>query len=251
MAWYQKSYGSAPAIGDLLAFLDEFLVKNSHWSIHDAAAGTNAKVYRCHDADNNVSFYLYVQDNWAAYARPQMWENWDAVTHTGSGASTTLAYIVKGTTAQTIFISLLDWRFILVMGGRNNSHYVGMLNRADVSKNCPCICVNDSSTETTNPLGPCSNLYFLINELGSVNESGDPVPTQTSEGQSAFRTYDGHQIVWETPIASEQRVQGAFNGAMARGYNRSGLVTGDEVTAGGVRWMALVANSMASLVRMT
>jgi hypothetical protein len=60
--------------GGLITVFDTELVKHENWSIYDASAGTNAKVYRCYDEALGVEWYLWVDDNQANYAKIRVWE---------------------------------------------------------------------------------------------------------------------------------------------------------------------------------
>jgi hypothetical protein len=254
MAWHSETKSAAPGVGSLIAFLDNYLVLNAKWTIHDAAAGTNKKVYRCQDAAGAVLFYVAVDDNYAAYAGVQVWEGWDAGTHAGTGQSTTLGYIRKGTTATTWYLAVADWRFIFVTLASGQSHYVGMMNRADIAKNCPIVLLCASTSSLYNAIGNATGgnsiRKMLWDEAGNAN-----VDTNRSyqAGACYLKTYDGTYLVQEMSMVASGRYQGSLNGAMVLHNQFGGLANGDEVTVGGVVWKFFGASTayMGSLVRMS
>lgn len=110
MSWHTGSISAAT--GALIGVLDAVLVLNSHWSIFDAAAGTNAKVYKCEDADDDTLFYLYVDDNVSTdYGRVKLYETWDADAHTGTGGTGFASWRHKNGTYN---ISLDDTQVIYI-----------------------------------------------------------------------------------------------------------------------------------------
>lgn len=116
MAWYSPSHTAAN--GSLIALLDTYVASNDCWSVYDASAGTNCKVYECIDAAVNCLFYVKVDDNYSSVAIIELWEGWDAVNHVGTGrfrtqiASSYTLRIYKET--GTFYISVKDheWRFV-------------------------------------------------------------------------------------------------------------------------------------------
>lgn len=64
------------------------------WTVHDAAAGTNAKCIKSPLADDAATFkYLVVDTNTTGYILGKVYETWNAQTHTG----TNLAYYSDST----------------------------------------------------------------------------------------------------------------------------------------------------------
>ena len=80
------------SIGEVANLIDAWVTNQAGWEIYDEY-GTEKHVYKC--TGGNTPFYLYVDDDTAGYAEVKLWENWDNVSHTGSGNSTTTQYIVK------------------------------------------------------------------------------------------------------------------------------------------------------------
>lgn len=134
MAW-RSSADDVSAIGAFITELDTYLVVNAHWSVYDASAGTNEKVYRCLDASNDppIEFYIHVQDNQVNFARIDMYDSWDAIGHTHDGAmsltygsnSSYYPYISKRTSGY--YLSVLDHRFIWVDKLEWQANYIGCL----------------------------------------------------------------------------------------------------------------------------
>lgn len=94
--------------GVMLSVFDIELVKNTNWSIYDASAGTNAKVYYC----SSGGFYVYIDDNYTDYYIIRMWETWDAGTHVGSGDNTPASYFSKAYGSYVLILN--DTRFIVL-----------------------------------------------------------------------------------------------------------------------------------------
>ena len=110
MSVYSGSIASAA--GSMISVLDTELVKNSNWSIYDASAGTNAKTYECKNEDNDVLFYLNVQDNQSDYSIVQMWEGWNATSHAGTGARTGTVYWRHDVGSYYILLHNYDFIYI-------------------------------------------------------------------------------------------------------------------------------------------
>jgi hypothetical protein len=130
MAWYSGS--STAAKGAMITLLDTELVKNSHWTIFDDSAGTNAKVYRCYDPDDDTLFYWYVDDDvHTDYCQTKLYETWDAGAHTGTGE--TGAYSNFRHKDGTYNISLDDTQLIYVdeTAGYGNACFVGRVKAID------------------------------------------------------------------------------------------------------------------------
>ncbi len=116
------------------------------WTLHDAAAGTNARALKAPLADNASAFKFVILDlNTAGYIQTKVYETWDTTSHTG----TNLAYGSNVTTASQQFSTTLagtvylfaSARFLLlfstvnaVWGSSTNSGASGCLER---SRACP------------------------------------------------------------------------------------------------------------------
>lgn len=60
------------------------------WTVHDAAAGTNAQVLKAPIYDNVNQFkYIYISTNATSYIQFQTYETWNATTHTGTNPNQT------------------------------------------------------------------------------------------------------------------------------------------------------------------
>lgn len=148
MAVYKGTY--TDAAGCLITILDAVLVNNSFWSIHDSAAGTNAKVYKC--TGDGKTWYLHVNDNQSAYAILALWEFWDAGTHTGSG--TTYGSVYWRHTGGAYFIVLRDNNFIWsTFTTVVHLYYVGQPILFDTSQSSPVLIGHDAATQTNDPIG--------------------------------------------------------------------------------------------------
>ena len=129
------------AAGGLITVLDTYLVANDKWSIHDAAAGTNHKVYKQEDATNNSVFYLSVDDNYSGYAIVNLWEGWNDTTHVGTGndAASALAYTTLYWKKSASFALSVNDLFMVYVDKTGYSYYVGQIEREDATKNMPLI----------------------------------------------------------------------------------------------------------------
>ncbi|MEO5350506.1 MAG: hypothetical protein H7836_12785 [Magnetococcus sp. YQC-3] len=55
------------------------------WTLHDNAAGTNAKCLKAPLADDSATFkYMVIDTNTVGYVLTKVYETWDAATHTGT-----------------------------------------------------------------------------------------------------------------------------------------------------------------------
>jgi len=130
MAYY--SGAQVNAAGSLIGILDTELVKNANWTIYDDSVGTNAKVYRCYDADDDTLFYWYVDDDvHTDYCQTKLYETWDAGTHTGTGG--TSLYSNFRHKEGTYNISLDDTQLIYIdqTAGYGNACFVGRVKAVD------------------------------------------------------------------------------------------------------------------------
>lgn len=128
------------AAGDRITDLwDSIICTNAKWSIFDAAAGANAKTYRCQDTPNNVDFYVLVNDNQADFSIIEIWEGWDAGAHSGLGDSLTdvAANLFYCYASQGVHVCVSDHRVLLGGSIGAQGYYIGQPIRFDVTKNMP------------------------------------------------------------------------------------------------------------------
>jgi len=244
--------------GDFLPILDVDLVANDKWSIFDAAAGINAKVYRCHDAVNNVDFYVYVDNNSISIAEIELWEDWDEVGHAGVGDSLTR---VNGVTMRFEFgpgdgygLCVSDHRMIFINYTDYRGWYVGQVDRFDTTKNMPIYIGNNSSL--LNALGHhddggiSGQWEALWDEDGNVGERLQPY--YEASGDLYRKTIAGTYWVQELPVynVSTDKLLGTLEGVGGYGYNLdNGLNNGDKITISGVEWIALGGGDKWCFVR--
>jgi len=121
--------------GGIITLFDSVLVTDANWSIYDASAGTNAKVYLCTGA---VTFYLWIGDNQTDYFNVRIWQTWDSGTHTGSGWNTASLQFPKHLTNNHIFLN--GYRFIWVIYNESYSfvNYCGEIERINTG-NTYCV----------------------------------------------------------------------------------------------------------------
>lgn len=142
----------AQTAGALLAVLDAELVLNTNWSVYDASAGTNAKVYRC--AGDSKTWYLYIDDNYTTYCIAKIWEGWNATTHVGTGISSG-GTIYWRKPAGRWKILLNDTRVVYLTFASNaiHGHYAGQPEHIDPTRNYPIIIGHYSTLGAASPLG--------------------------------------------------------------------------------------------------
>jgi hypothetical protein len=148
MSVYRATYTAA--VGTLIAVLDAVLVTNPNWSIHDASAGTNAKVYKC--VGDSKTWYVHVNDNNAAYAILALWQGWDEGSHVGTGATIGNVYWRK--IAGAYRIVLRDTYFVWMTYGTNTTHvyYCGQPILLDSAESSPMIIGHGASGQTADPI---------------------------------------------------------------------------------------------------
>ena len=130
------------AAGDRIADLwDAIVITNAKWSVKDAAAGANAKVYQCLDAPNNVDFCVLVDDDQVDWSIIEIWEDWDNVGHAGVGDSLSGAdiggNIFRAYTTEGVHVMVSDHRVMLGASPQHQGYYIGQPIRFDVTKNMP------------------------------------------------------------------------------------------------------------------
>lgn len=265
MAWYQGAW-TATTAGLLLAVLDEYLPDNPFWSIHDASAGTNAKVYECQDDSINCHFFVKVDDNYSGYAIIELWEGWDATGHVGTGRSRTVfssTYtfrIYRSATSgeNNWFLSVQDHHFKFIKCGPAGfvGTYIGRPKLFDESQNIVVFCGESTTVGNTNTLA-----YYPDNASGGLcfltAPSGGSFIGYLSAGASSSITRYG-QTIFGQAILEETMIRDADIDYIALGYLEGVLVAGAyDVQIGrvyyidGVPWLGVVgASGYASLVRM-
>jgi len=242
MAWYEGTMTTAA--GELLAILDAKLPLNSYWSIYDAAAGTNAKVYRNYKPGENSNFYVYVGDNQTGYSSIQLWEGWNSGSHTGTGNSTTLAYIKKDAGAWGL--SVLDLRFVFVNRQYGAAIYCGQLRRHDPTLDVPLIVAWADTTPLYNPLGSFAGhtearWQFLRDRFGVVR-GAQPALQSNSTTDSKLRRKCTNGKFWllETPILDTnlEEQYGFLEGVMCNYYSPESLANEDIfIDTNSVEWI--------------
>ena len=136
---YQFVRIGTTAGGRIADLWDTIIVANAKWSVFDAAAGANAKTYKCEDAPNNVLFYVYVNDNQADFSIVEIWEGWDAGAHAGLGDSLTdvALNVFHVYASQGVHVCVSDHRVLLGCSFGAEGYYIGQPIRFDVTKNMP------------------------------------------------------------------------------------------------------------------
>lgn len=130
------------AAGDRISDLwDAIIITNDKWSVHDAAAGANAKTYKCLDVPNNVEFYVLVDDDQVDFSIIEIWEDWDEVGHAGVGDSLSGAdiggNIFRCHAIEGVHVVVSDHRVMLGCSYGAQGVYIGQPIRFDVTKNMP------------------------------------------------------------------------------------------------------------------
>jgi len=173
---------AAAAGNRISAIWDGIVINNAKWSCYDAAAGVNAKVYRCLDAAKSVDFYVYVGDNQADYSIIQLWEGWNEPGHVGVGDSV----VDAGGNALWLFaltgcyVIVNDHRVIVATAWNHLQCYIGQLKRIDETKNMPVYIGRTIGATYYNPLGYRDVVTHvawraLFNHVGDVNQVIAPV----------------------------------------------------------------------------
>ena len=243
MAWETGSFVTTDA-GELISVFDVDLVANAKWSIFDAAAGTNCKVYRCYDAAENVDFYVKVDDNYTGYAVIELWEGWNEGTHTGTGSSLTTC----GGYAMQIYRPIGGWlmsvrnhRFIFINATYCGT-YIGQLVRYDTTKNMPVYIGSQVQTDWNTIVyydsASLSAWWTLFDEIGSQR-------LLCSYGYYTsykfIKTIAGTMLISETPIFNDtsKLVLGLMEGSMHLYDADNGLANGDIISINGIEWIAI------------
>ena len=243
---------ASPAGSRLSAIWDGIVVNNSKWSVYDASAGTNKKVYRCNDSGNNVDYYVSVDDNQADFSTMELWEGWDASAHIGTGdevtspdsTNTIRFYGVRGT-----HVVYNDHRVIIATAYNYLAHYVGQPKRFDTTKNMPFIIGRSSGNTSTwyNPLGyQNTNTTVFQRTLWNHSASVDQ-EIRAQNYNSTFnytRTSSGQQVFEETPFydVGTNVLLGYLDGVKHVYSSAQGRWKGEEVEAEDGRWLYQTGN---------
>ncbi len=216
--WYEGVFAAQGAGTGLTDIWDAHVVENDCWSVYDAAAGANAKVYRCLDPDSaqNCDFFVLVDDNHDGYWLIQLWEGWDAGAHAGVGdhievSSSTYTFIGRRYTGSPWALSVLDHRIIFIEKLYWTAQYIGQPRRYDPSYNTPLIL---SSTGGSNMY---NNLALIYNSTQAAcrflfDEAGNQALAQGDGGQqySSYRQVFGIDGRFHFP--NEKVIAGATTG---------------------------------------
>jgi len=234
--------------GRIAAIWDGVVVNNTYWSVYDASAGTNQKVYRCYDSGENVDFYVNVLDNQTYYSTLELWEGWDTSTHVGTGDSLTIlpTNSFRSYVGESAYVIYNDHRVIIASYYGIQACYIGELKRFDTSLCMPILIAKSSaSSNWHNPLG----LYHsataclwgaLWNHIPTAGVVINPYAQTSSE--KFYQTVNGEYLFWETPILDEtsQLLMGRLDGVMhcyshsPTGFN---VREGERVQCDGETWM--------------
>jgi hypothetical protein len=261
MAWYEGTL--TQAAGDLIAILDAKLPLNGYWSIFDASAGVNCKVYRNYKSADYNDYYVKVDDNYANYAIVELWEGWNGVGHAGVGNS--LATI--GGLAMRInkknggyAISVLDNRFVYVDTYDYIGTYIGQLNRFDATKNMPIYIGELTGAQKYNVLGAYNfgssngGWACLFDEGGTSRVLN---PYGYSSAYLYMKTISGQFVILETLVYNNTTylLLGQLEGVTTHGTGPSSFLSnGDVVTKSGVDWLVCgggYSSKMWSFIRMS
>jgi hypothetical protein len=245
--WYSGTVTKTE--GKLIAIFDAVLPNNEFWSIFDASAGTNCKVYRQYNPEENSEFYVKVDDNYADYAQIELWEDWDEVSHAGVGVSMT--YINNASYYMRINknnggwgMSLLDNRFVYVDRAEFIGTYIGQLRRFDLTKNMPVYIGELTGIQSINPLGyfsSASNAGWsaLFDEARSTRVIS---PYAYGSNYMFPRTITGQFIAFECCVFNNTTllIMGQLEGVTNHGQGPTGQINnGEVITLSGVDWLVI------------
>jgi hypothetical protein len=245
MAYYYRALPTTAA-GGLITLLDEILVLNANWSIWDAAAGTNCKVYKC--ATTGSVFYLYADDNQVDYTKIRIYEAWDAGAHTGSGTNTSATPVVFRKMGLTLFI-LNDTRLIYAHVGTqavyNFIYYAGQLRRFVDTINSPILIGTiTGGVGSISPVGlggVYTSTYWKICRFDTaiVRDAycvGTAAQLYSNYMKADRRWYIQENIVYQS---TENLVIGQLDGVVALGMSAqlSGISQEKIITVNGVQWI--------------
>lgn len=234
--------------GGLLSVFDAVLPLQENWSIHDAAAGTNAKVYKC---DGDILFYVYVGDNQTNYGLIRLWATWDNITHKGSGSQTANISFCKSRSAYNIYINGNRFIYINLDSSKSNGHYCGLIKRIDTSKKLVLVvggAANWAYQEYNflSGFGDATDTKALLMEDVDGNASVSVYPMINSN--SRIHDLDGKIRINETPLCHKtvnpRYFIGWYDGVvcllnMPTGWHAG---TGDRITVNGMDWISYNEN---------
>lgn len=245
MAWYEGTFVNANA-GNLIALFDAYLPLNSHWTIYDDAAGTNAKVYRNYDADETSNYYVLVNDNQADYGIIQIWEGWDAVGHAGVGNSIQAinTYAMRiNRPAGGWFLSVREHRIIFINTNAVGT-YIGQLEREDITKNMPVYIGELTGTLKLNAMGyfntgTAAGWAALFDEGGTVGRIMEALAFASAN--IYIRTHLGQYRLMNWPIYNSVtfNLLGNLLGATYQFSSANGLNRWQTISLDGTDWLAI------------
>lgn len=267
MAWYGGNHTSSAA-GTLITILDEYLPENPFWSIFDASAGTNCKVYKCEDANVNCLFYVKVNDNFSGYALIELWEDWDDTGHAGVGRSRTLfsstyTFVINRYTtigSNGWFLSVQDHHFKYISCYTYwTGTYIGRPRLFDESKNVVIFCGQAyGGSNNYNPLAYFANnadggLAFLFDaSYGGTSLGGMTAGASSSITRYAWTPHGdafGEEVMIRNTTSNDFVCAGCLEGVINAGAYIIG--SGRIYDIEGTKWIGVVGNSgYGCLVRM-
>jgi hypothetical protein len=260
MAYFWRAIPTTAA-GGLITLLDEILVTNANWSIYDAAAAANCKVYEC--ATAGAEFYLWVDDNQADYAKVAIYETWDSGAHSGGGTNTSATDVRWRKSGHTLWM-VNDTRVIYAheAGVHTHAYYAGQLKRFVPAINSPILVgAKASPSSGGNPLGQggttsTDGVWLACNFTSSVVRTAYCIGRDATTGaigipfwKAVRRWYVSENIVYQ---ATENIVLGRLDGAMATGADGddAGMGFYKVILADGVQWIGWAGGQYVSVLRM-
>jgi hypothetical protein len=254
MAWYEGTIDSAA--GSLISVLDSVLPQNQYWSIHDAEAGTNKKVYKNDCPAKYSLFYLEVDNNYSGYALLRLWQGWDNQNHVGVGASTT--QLRFNFSAGGYGIALNDTRLIFGAKASGTCFYAGQIERIVETLNMPYLVAQASLTNASlfNPVGhfgendPNCRRRLLFGYSGAINRAAT-VNSEIHNTTKPFRTPSGQVLLYKQPIIeNDEKVVGFQDGVVTIGYNTSEFANQDIIWEGDIGWLCFKGSYGCCFVKM-
>jgi len=240
--------------GRISAIWDGKVVSNACWSVKDAAAGTNHKVYQCLDALNNVDFCVSVDDNQDHYSLIQLWEDWDNVGHVGVGDTLSgvpypaATYPIKAYASGGTHLCYNDHRVMWGTSIYYQMNYIGELKRFDTTKDMPVL-IASTGGNLYNPLGFSYNqdgnvcMACLWDQNGAVGQ--DLRMFAYNSGYKYHRTCNGSWFFYETTIhddTSPYVAMGYLDGVCSMYNAANGFANGITPQCGDARWLILGGN---------
>lgn len=233
------------AAGQMISVLDAVLVTNAFWSIYDASAGTNQKVYCCQG--DGKTFYVDVHDNQADYFTIYLWEGWNAVSHTGTGIN---VYVYMRKVAGAYKIVLRDTYFAYLTYGANSTHiyYCGQPVLYNSAQNSPILIGHGAAAQTGDPIGmlfPYSPSAWWRSLRLATAQTENIYSYAYDSASTAAKFYSPktsrNMIMPERPIlyGSDTMLFGYLDGVWAAGYGVGAVPpTGQTFLFDGVLWLA-------------